>query len=648
MFLYETFVNSQKTIYMRRIHFLLASFLLCICCTLQAKNRVIDQPPFIVRNTTSIEVSKVVLSDTATVLHIYAKYRPKYWIQIAPDSYLTDNNGETYQLRSGIGIIPGKEFWMPESGEAEFQLVFPPLSDNATSFDFTEGEKVENGFSIWGIQLKSKKLPELALPQNAVVHKADPNAELPEPVIQYGKAMLKGRLLDSRPNMGMPIALVLWESLKGDLSEVVLDIQPDGSFTKEVTLPGTTPCTIYLGREHMLQFFMEPGKTTEIYVNLREASRRKSKFHSEGKPYGEMAYINGPLETVAQELNGNRADINIQEKLFKDIAVLAGKDIDSAKKYILKMSDEMQGTIDKLPCSASTRQLLTINNNLTTNGILGSVANLLTSAALRANLIKEEEARNYYQELSQKVPADYISNTDMAILNIPQSILSNQYVNMASRNISRSEELSKAWGTDKGIFFDIARNVTLYRGIKNFTPLTDEQKATVAAMPAAYREMLTAANDELLAQLEANKKKTGYTINQVDANVSNEDLFTSIISKFKGKVLLVDFWATWCGPCRMANKTMAPMKEELKDKDILYLYITGETSPLKTWENMIPDIHGEHFRLTDAQWKYLSDAFKIEGVPTYLIVDRKGNTTFRQTGFPGVEKMKEELLKVTK
>ena len=43
------------------------------------------------------------------------------------------------------------------------------------------------------------------------------------------------------------------------------------------------------------------------------------------------------------------------------------------------------------------------------------------------------------------------------------------------------------------------------------------------------------------------------------------------------------------------------MKEELKDKDILYLYITGETSPLKTWENMIPDIHGEHFRLTDAQ-----------------------------------------------
>lgn len=90
------------------------------------------------------------------------------------------------------------------------------------------------------------------------------------------------------------------------------------------------------------------------------------------------------------------------------------------------------------------------------------------------------------------------------------------------------------------------------------------------------------------------------------------------------------------------------MKEELKDKDIVYLYITGETSPLKTWENMIPDIHGEHYRVTDAQWTYLRDAFKVEGVPTYLVIDPEGNIKFKQTGFPGVEKMKEELLKVVK
>ena len=147
-------------------------------------------------------------------------------------------------MRSGIGITPGKEFWMPESGEAEFQLVFPPVSGNAESVDFAEGEKVENGFNIWGIQLKGKKLPELLLPKEAVVHQADASTELPEPVIQYGKATLKGKLLDFRPNMSMPATLVLWENIKGDLSEVVLDVQPDGSFTKEVTPVSYTHLTL--------------------------------------------------------------------------------------------------------------------------------------------------------------------------------------------------------------------------------------------------------------------------------------------------------------------------------------------------------------------------------------------------------------------
>lgn len=631
---------------MKQIHFLIVSLLLCISSSLQAKNRVIDQPPFCFRNTTAIEVSKVIISDTATVLHIYAKYRPKNWIKISAGSYLKDNNGETYQIRSGIGITLDKEFWMPESGDAEFQLVFPPVAANATSIDFTEDEKIQGGFSIWGIQLKSKKLPELALPKGAVVHKAEVNTQLPEPIIEYGKAILKGKLMDFRPNLSLPIEIILWENAKGDISESSLSIQPDGSFFKEIALLSTTPCMMYIGQGSPIQFFMEPGKTTELYINLREISRRASKFHSSQKPYGESVYANGPLESITQELNKEWPDINIQDKLYKDIALFADKDINSARDYILKASNEAQSNIDKLTCNTATRQLLTLNNKFATNATLNSVANLLTSAAIRANRIKREEAEEYFKKRSQEIPANYVSDTALVLLNNPQSILSSQYSNIAMRYISKEAELAKAWGTDKGIFFDIVRNRNLYQNIKNFTPLTDEQKILLATMPAAYQEMLLAANDELLVKIENNKKKTGYTINEA-GEVSNEDLFASIISKFRGKVLLVDFWATWCGPCRMANKVIAPMKEELKDREIVYLYITGETSPLKTWENMIPDIHGEHYRVTDAQWKYLGESFKIEGVPTYLIIDREGNIKFKQTGFPGVDKMKEELLKVT-
>ena len=95
-------------------------------------------------------------------------------------------------------------------------------------------------------------------------------------------------------------------------------------------------------------------------------------------------------------------------------------------------------------------------------------------------------------------------------------------------------------------------------------------------------------------------------------------------------------------------KDMSHLKEELKDEDILYLYITGETSPKGTWENMIPDIHGEHFRVTNDQWAYLMSTFKIGGVPTYFVIDAEGNTTFKQTGFPGTDTMKKQLMKALK
>ena len=205
--------------------------------------------------------------------------------------------------------------------------------------------------------------------------------------------------------------------------------------------------------------------------------------------------------------------------------------------------------------------------------------------------------------------------------------------------------VDKDWGVEDGILKYMTKTLSILNCISGFQPMTDAQKEELEVLPEACRQFLIAENEALLATIEANKKKTGFRINEV-GEVVNEDLFASIISKFSGKPILVDFWATWCGPCRKANVDMAPMKEKLKDEDIVYIYITGETSPKATWEQMIPNINGEHFYLTDNQWDYLCDKFGVDGVPSYLVIDRAGEIKYKSVGFPGVSKMKEELLKV--
>lgn len=76
------------------------------------------------------------------------------------------------------------------------------------------------------------------------------------------------------------------------------------------------------------------------------------------------------------------------------------------------------------------------------------------------------------------------------------------------------------------------------------------------------------------------------------------------------------------------------MKEELKDKDIIYLYITGETSPKGTWENMITDIHGEHFRVTNEQWSFLMSSFNIREFPLILLLIRRVILLSSKLDFP--------------
>lgn len=125
-------------------------------------------------------------------------------------------------------------------------------------------------------------------------------------------------------------------------------------------------------------------------------------------------------------------------------------------------------------------------------------------------------------------------------------------------------------------------------------------------------------------KIEENKTKTGYVINDTP-EVKSDKIFDAIISKYKGKLVFVDFWATWCSPCRSGIEKIKPLKEELKNKKIAFVYITNPSSPEELWNMMVPDIHGEHYRLKQDEWNYLSAKFNISGIPRYILIDKDGS-----------------------
>lgn len=140
--------------------------------------------------------------------------------------------------------------------------------------------------------------------------------------------------------------------------------------------------------------------------------------------------------------------------------------------------------------------------------------------------------------------------------------------------------------------------------------------------------------------------KASYTVKTIPATVKGEDVVKTIAANYKGKVALIDFWATWCGPCRMAMKQIDDIKPELSKKGCVFVYITGETSPLNTWNDMIKGIDGDHYRLTDKQWQDMCKSLNIPGIPSYLLLGKDGEKAYDNLstgGYPGSEILKNEI-----
>ena len=136
---------------------------------------------------------------------------------------------------------------------------------------------------------------------------------------------------------------------------------------------------------------------------------------------------------------------------------------------------------------------------------------------------------------------------------------------------------------------------------------------------AEHRKYLSLQNRDITASLKTAPQDMS----------DGEKLLRHILEPYKGKLVLLDVWGTWCAPCKMALAHSKEEFERLTPYDVVYLYMASN-SPEESWKNLIKlnNLVGDniaHYNLPAAQQSAIENYLNIRSFPSYRLFDKEGN-----------------------
>ena len=121
--------------------------------------------------------------------------------------------------------------------------------------------------------------------------------------------------------------------------------------------------------------------------------------------------------------------------------------------------------------------------------------------------------------------------------------------------------------------------------------------------------------------------------------------FKDILNKHKGKTLVIEVWASWCGDC---VKAMPKIKElQANNPTVSYLFISMDKTADK-WKAGIEkhELKGEHFMANDQMKGVFAKAVDVDWIPRYIVVDKDGKIVLYRAIETDFDKINEALKKL--
>ena len=481
---------------------------------------------------------------------------------------------------------------------------------------------------------------------------------LPDPKIQAGIAKLTGMITNYHPKKGEEkptITLYVPNPVTAEMGLFETVLNEDGSFHFEVPVE----LNMTIGHINSPAFNRE-----SICVSLISSEETKVEI-SYNKAGNIKANMGGKFELTSDDilnygqLFGNFLDARNNERLyamtpnaFSHFAI----DTMMVKRIKVSISDSILSKKGKNYFSNECKLFYLTGCLLNYSEYISMNYRNFKTKGEPDNFTPQEPDRAYYALLKSFNLNDpqYLYNDSYPV--VLQTILSNKTLNIPAIKDTPVNEWLKGVktimadliGSDTGLFYDmLVANAYAWQFNNESRPLTDKQKENITSYfkNEGVTKVLLRKNEAVI-KLEKGMTYFKTIINKTPA-VPKEALMKAIISKYKGKAVLVDFWATWCGPCMDAMKETRKVKSEMVDKDIAFIYITDVSSPRKIWEANINRIGGEHYYLTKDEMNFLQESFGFTGIPTYLFYDKNGAMKNKVTAYPGtkkIQKMIEEVM----
>lgn len=282
------------------------TFLLFLYVLILGQSKTINNPSYDFKNSGIFNVSKIELSDTATLLSIHNTFIPRWWVQFNDDEVIRDSDtGKEYKVKGIIGAEMGKKLWMPDSGDSTIVLIFPPLPATVKKIDYQK--------QVFGIELdesKSSKPKASGVLTEIEKWMKDELAKAPNQCLADFKsadffnespARLIGCIKGYDTRAGFATGIIYARIIiTNEDFPVVVKIDPDGRFYADI--PMNMPVTSYVvfNDRCIFPFYIEPGQTLCMIINWDEMllADRKRNIRYE---YKQIEY-RGPLAQINHEL----------------------------------------------------------------------------------------------------------------------------------------------------------------------------------------------------------------------------------------------------------------------------------------------------------------------------------------------------------